>query len=108
MYASKENPVTPSSTVSASPPTSPHDRRSAVALGPHLGQPARLVERGHEEDVGSGHQPVLQPVGEVELHADAVGRGRGQLHQRRLVLLLAAAEEDELGVQREQLVRSAG
>ena len=38
-----------------------------------------------------------------ELHADPVGRRRGQLDQGALVALLAAAEEDELRVEGEQL-----
>ena len=93
--------MTPSSTVSARPPTPPADRQRAVALRPHLGQAARLVLRRHEEHVGAGHQPVLQPVGEVELRRrSGRARTRAQLDQRLLVALLAAAEEDELRVER--------
>ena len=50
----------------------PDDRQRAVPLRAHLGEAAGLVQGGHEEDVGAGHQPVLEPVGEVELHADPV------------------------------------
>ena len=77
-----------------------HDRRRTVYLGAHLGETTRLVQRRHEKEVGPSHEAVLQAVGEVELHSDSVGCGRGQLHQGGLVLFFPAAEKDELGVQR--------
>jgi hypothetical protein len=69
-----------------------------------LRQAARLVERRHEEDISTRHEPVLQPIGEIELHADPVGRRRGQLHESLFVAMLAAPEKHELRVAGEQIV----
>jgi hypothetical protein len=48
---------------------------------------------------------VLQPVGEVQLHADVIGRRGRQVGQRLLVVGVAAPEKDELGIARQQRAR---
>ena len=78
------------------------DRERTVALCPHLGKPARLVERGHQKQVHAGHQAVLEHIPKIELDADPVGGGGCQGHEGILVGRVAAAEEDELRVVREQ------
>jgi hypothetical protein len=82
------------------------DRRRTIALRPHLGEAARLVQRRHEEYVGARHEPVLEPVGKVELDTDPVGGRLGQLDQRLLVALFAASEKHELCVVRQERVRA--
>ena len=96
--------MTPSSTVSAMPADAPAHRQRPIPLRPHLGQPAGLVDGGHEEHVGARHEPVLHPVAEVRLDADLLREGAPQLEQRVRVALLAAAEEHELGIDVEQVI----
>jgi hypothetical protein len=48
------------------------DRERAVQLGAHLREPARLVQRRHEQNVSASHQFVLSIICERQLHADPV------------------------------------
>ncbi len=80
------------------PPNPASDGDGAVPLRSHLREPARLVQRRHEEQVRPGEQPVLQVIGERELDRDTLRVGRGELGERRVVTVFPGAEEDELGV----------
>src|SRR3954470_12325574 len=57
-----------------------HDRGCTVALCPHLGKATRLVQRWHEKEVGTRHESMFEPISEVQLDSDTIGRGGGQLH----------------------------
>ena len=87
-------------------PTDPAgDWQRAVQLGPHLRQPARLIQRGHHQEVRPGQQVMLERVSERRVHRHSRGEASRELMQRLLELGLAGAEENELRVQQPQRLR---
>src|SRR5690606_10223026 len=81
------------------PAHAPDHGERAVALGPELRQAARLVERGHEEEIGGAQEAVLALLGELEAVADPVRCRRGEPRDRVLVARLSLAEDRPLRVE---------
>ncbi len=79
------------------------DREGAVAEAVHLGQPARLVEGGHQEEVGTGHDAVGQFFIEPDFDPDLFGIPGGQALEIFLELEIARAEQDEADAVRQQV-----
>mmetsp|Transcript_59543 Transcript_59543/g.172453 ORF Transcript_59543/g.172453 Transcript_59543/m.172453 type:complete len:236 (+) Transcript_59543:226-933(+) len=73
-----------------------HDRERAILLRVHLRQTARLVARGHQEEVAAGHHLMFD--GWVEAHVATSTASVGGLGpaQGVRVLLFAVAHHDEL------------
>src|SRR5689334_22647906 len=46
---------------------------------------------------------MFQPIGEVELNPDAIGGRRREVDQRGFILRFAAAQKNELGVERQKV-----
>mmetsp|Transcript_32830 Transcript_32830/g.87090 ORF Transcript_32830/g.87090 Transcript_32830/m.87090 type:complete len:503 (+) Transcript_32830:757-2265(+) len=75
-----------------------HHRHSPVPLGVHLGQAARLVARGHHQDVRPRDHLVLELRGEADVAHHAALVGRLGVPQETRVPLLAGSDHDELHV----------
>mmetsp|Transcript_57984 Transcript_57984/g.165093 ORF Transcript_57984/g.165093 Transcript_57984/m.165093 type:complete len:357 (-) Transcript_57984:1683-2753(-) len=73
-----------------------HDGQRAVLLGVHLGQPAGLVLRGHQQEVAAGHHPVLHLGVEADVAADAALEVLLRGADLPLVAPVALAHHDQL------------
>ena len=75
-----------------------YDRHGAVAHGDQLAEAARLVARGHEEEIAAAVEKLAEPVIELDARGYAIGVTGGYFRYGLLVLVVTLAEDDELEV----------
>ena len=77
------------------PPDLPDHRHRAVPQAVHLIQAARLVARGHQEEIGAAFDPMRQPVvvAFAKMHP---ARMRGRQPAQHLVIVRLARPENDI------------
>ena len=66
-----------------------YQRNRAIALAVHLVEAARLVARGHDEEVAGGFDAVGKPFVVGQTHGDATRMARSQLRKSTFKALIA-------------------
>src|SRR5258708_3898795 len=79
----------------------PRHRYGAIPLRAHLGETARLVQRGHQAQIGASEEEMLELFREIQAHGNATRRPLGELRECRLVMPVAVPEKHILRIEGE-------